>query len=156
MTIILKIFYYRINDEIILIVRKIVGPLTGILSKGIYYSGMRSLGLKMALWAYRMSYTKATRDLIKNQMQKEKFTQHLTRMVSSPVDLETAAYKSLIIRWPEIEDHKIIAKGILIITFTSTFSFFLKNIRINTLAKYFSILIRIYWPGKNWQKIRYS
>ncbi|WP_323813282.1 glycosyltransferase [Cellvibrio sp. NN19] len=66
---------------------------------------------------------------------------------SKGVQLKEASGRSIILRWPEIDQNNIFSKGVLLITFTKTFSYFIRNIDIQQLHKYFYIVLEPSWSG---------
>lgn len=58
-----------------------------------------------------------------------------------------AAGRTIVIKWPLFEGNDCLAKGVLIITFTRTFSYFLRNIDLEALEKYFHIVLEPSWSG---------
>ena len=71
----------------------------------------------------------------------------LFQQVSNGVSLNEAAIRSIIIRWPKYDNKEILSKGILIITFTRVFSYYIRNIDINKLSKHFYIVLEPSWSG---------
>jgi glycosyltransferase involved in cell wall biosynthesis len=63
------------------------------------------------------------------------------------VSLAEAAGRSIVVKWPEIENGVCNKKGILIITFTRTFSFYLRCIKLRRLEEYFYIVLEPSWSG---------
>jgi len=63
------------------------------------------------------------------------------------VSLTEAAGRTIVIKWPEFQDYSCVGKGIIIITFTRTFSFYLRNINLEELEKYFHIVLEPSWSG---------
>jgi glycosyltransferase involved in cell wall biosynthesis len=71
---------------------------------------------------------------------------YLTNQVSTGITLAGAAERSIIIKWPE-EKEGVISKGVIVVTFTKTFSFFIRNIDLNEINKYFYFALEPSWSG---------
>ncbi len=65
---------------------------------------------------------------------------------STGVSIEEAAGRSIIVKWPEYEGATI-EKGIIIVTFTKTFSYFIRSINIAELQKHFFLVLEPSWSG---------
>lgn len=66
---------------------------------------------------------------------------------SAGVTRKEAAGRSIILRWPEINEARISSKGVLLITFTRVFSYYINNIDLQKLHKYFYIVLEPSWSG---------
>ncbi len=71
----------------------------------------------------------------------------LSSLYSSEVNIEGAASRTIIIKYPVIKGNEIKSKGILIITFTSTFGFYLREVNIELLSKHFHVVLEPSWSG---------
>lgn len=60
--------------------------------------------------------------------------------VTSGVELKEAAVRSIIIKWPEYRHGKII-KGVFVITYTRTSSYYIKNINLEKLTSQFNLIL---------------
>jgi len=67
--------------------------------------------------------------------------------ISSGVDLEHAAQRSIVIRWPTFDNDKCTSKGVIVITFTKTFSFYAREINLEKLHRYFYLVLEPSWSG---------
>lgn len=77
-------------------------------------------------------------------------TRHLTTMIASGVSLESlvssdqtiagASDRSIIIKWPVFTDGSI-QKGVIVITFTKTFSYYLRHVNLERMAEYFIFVL---------------
>lgn len=67
--------------------------------------------------------------------------------VSMGVPINEAATRSIILKWPDIDQDKIESKGVLLITFTKTFSYYINNIDIRKLHDYFYLVLEPSWSG---------
>jgi glycosyltransferase involved in cell wall biosynthesis len=67
-------------------------------------------------------------------------------MVSTGVSVEEAASRTIVIKWPDFNEREI-TKGILIITFTKTSSYYYFNINTKELCEYFHIVLEPSWAG---------
>ncbi len=71
----------------------------------------------------------------------------LLQLYSNEVSIEGAAGRTIVIKYPVVNDDEVESKGILIITFTSTFGFYLRKIDIELLSRYFHITLEPSWSG---------
>lgn len=71
---------------------------------------------------------------------------YLNEDISKGVAVEEAATRSIIIKWPEI-DESVIHKGVIVVTFTRTFSYYLSCLDLQELNKYFYIVLEPSWSG---------
>jgi glycosyltransferase involved in cell wall biosynthesis len=108
---------------------------------------IKILTIKLALWIHRVSYNPSALRIIKsfynNHLSKPMFLE----LASKPVTIDEAACRCLIIRWPIIESNKVISKGIIIITFTKTSTYFLHLVEISVLNNFFDIVLEPSWAG---------
>jgi len=65
---------------------------------------------------------------------------------SSGVEIKEASCRSIVLAWPCVKDNSII-KGVLAISFTRTFSFYLRNVDLESLEKYFTLVLEPSWSG---------
>ncbi len=71
----------------------------------------------------------------------------LSPLYSNEVSIEGAAGRTIVIKYPVVKGDDIESKGILIITFTSTFGFYLRKIDIELLTQYFHVVLEPSWSG---------
>lgn len=62
------------------------------------------------------------------------------------IEIKEAAVRTIIIQWPDVREDGV-SKGILLITFTKTFSFYLRNVDLVELNRYFHIVLEPSWSG---------
>lgn len=65
---------------------------------------------------------------------------------SSGIGIQEASGRTMVLQWPSIHDGAI-TKGVLAIKFTKTFSYYLRNIDIESLEKYFTLVLEPSWSG---------
>jgi glycosyltransferase involved in cell wall biosynthesis len=75
-----------------------------------------------------------------------KVAPHSNDEISKGVGIDEAAIRSIIIKWPQLEE-SIIRKGVIVVTFTRTFSYYLSCIDLQGLDKYFYIVLEPSWSG---------
>jgi hypothetical protein len=128
--------------------KKYIGPIVGLISKLLILLNFKKIGLKMSLWAHRVSYTTYALSTIKHFVSDDyEYKNVLLSLVENRSNMNEVSKRMLIIRWPIITDNKILSKGVLILTFTHTFAYFLKNIKLSELEKYFHIVLEPSWAG---------
>lgn len=107
--------------------------------------GSKVAGLGLIMSAHRRTYSEFSfRSFLNNT---DTLYSNLDRFVSKQGNAKSAVDRSIIIRWPVIEDNKIRRKGILIATFTETFPFFYREIDIELLTNVFHIVLEPSWAG---------
>ena len=75
----------------------------------------------------------------------EKFPYHKNDS-SQFVEIGEVTTRTIILKWPNLHGNDT-DKGILLITFTKTFSYYLRNIKLDELNKYFHIVLEPSWSG---------
>lgn len=65
---------------------------------------------------------------------------------SHGVSISEVATRTIVVKWPAFKDQQI-DKGILIITFTKTFSYFLRHINLESFGRFFHIVFEPSWSG---------
>lgn len=124
-----------------------VGPMIGYFAQLSTILGLNSKSLKWIMWAHRVSYSKKSLSFIVDLVCEQKNEQIMKSLISEPASLKHVAGRIIIVRWPDIENDTVASKGILIVTFTSTFSFFHKEVDVSRLEKYFHIVLEPSWAG---------
>ena len=94
--------------------------------------------LNYLLKANRIYHTKTFTRAIKKSLNSSRHI--LKHLVSQPTSEQIAISRTIILKMPKWKDD-VSNKGVLLITFTETFSYFLRNINIKELAKYFYIIL---------------
>lgn len=102
------------------------------------------LSLKFCLRSCRYFSSSKSNVLLKNLLQKNSIP---ASWISSGVDLDHASERSIIIRWPKFENNQCVLKGVIVITFTKTFSFYAKELRLDALHQYFYLVLEPSWSG---------
>jgi glycosyltransferase involved in cell wall biosynthesis len=70
----------------------------------------------------------------------------LDNFVSKKVTIKGAAQRSIILKWPSFGNEKI-QKGILLTTFTGTFSYFINHTNSALLEQFFILVLEPSWSG---------
>lgn len=122
------------------------GHLLGITAAAFMKLGLERVGLKQALLAYRLSFSNWPLGLTKLQLQKHGH-RCLLDLASAPVSTRETAKRTLVLRWPHIGSGRCLSKGIILIKFTTTFSYFHHNIDVEELQRYFHIVLEPSWAG---------
>jgi hypothetical protein len=66
--------------------------------------------------------------------------------VSSGVSISEAALRSIVVKWPSYNEDTI-EKGVVIVTFTKTFSYYIRSINFSEMQKHFWIVFEPSWSG---------
>ncbi|HSB97948.1 MAG TPA: glycosyltransferase [Spongiibacteraceae bacterium] len=126
-------------------VRIIIGLFLLIAANLLKPIGKKTSALRCALAAHRLLYSAAAfRAVLRNLSALKDAGDAL---VSSGVTRNEAVIRTIVTQWPALQDRQIVEKGILIITFTKVCSYYYRNINIESLAKYFHIVLEPSWSG---------
>ena len=120
---------------------QLIGKVIGFASFMIKIAGFKKLALKYALVAHRTSCDMLSFKTVDSCLKDCKSEKWLHDLVSEPPTMQEVTSRFLVVRWPSYDRDNELSKGILIITFTRTFSFFLKNVDIARLQIYFHIVL---------------
>ncbi len=89
---------------------------------------------------------------------------NLDYFISSDDDITVASNRSIVVCWPQFNDGIVTQKGVIVITYTTSFSAFYRCIKVDLLAKYFHIVLEpssagyadpdiLYWPSASKCKV---
>lgn len=106
--------------------------------------GLRSLAAKLCLAGLRFNFSSNAVVLLKKILARDENV--ICRMVSKGVGLNEAAGRTIVLKWPD-ENGDVLQKGIILIKFTRTFSFYLNEVNIASLEKYFYVVLEPSWSG---------
>ena len=73
--------------------------------------------------------------------------QFIGRMYSNKVSAQAAAKRTIILSYPDFSGSEVATKGVCLITFTDTLGFYLNNIQLGSMEKYFHIVLEPSWAG---------
>lgn len=123
----------------------IAGIMTG-MAWALAVLGRDLKSLHWAMASHRMSYGKKAFRLI---MSSELFRSGQYReLVTDTTGRDEAVGRSIVVRLPNITDSgQINSKGVLIVTFTKTFTYYLNHIDVRALSEYFHIVLEPSWAG---------
>lgn len=137
-------FLSAINDAWYFYIRPIMAVMFYFLAKILYALNIRGLSTSFSLAACRYKNIPKNNQLIKLLLKNSRFKK---LSVSVGVPINEAAVRSIILKWPDIHQDKVISKGVLLITFTKTFSYYINNIDIHKLQDYFYLVLEPSWSG---------
>lgn len=137
-------FLSIINDVWYFYIRSIVAVIFYFVAKILNTLNIIGLSTSFSLAACRYKNLSKNNQLIKLLLKKSHFK---NLSVSVGVAINEAAVRSIILKWPDIQQDKIISKGVLLITFTKTFSYYINNIDIHKLQDYFYLVLEPSWSG---------
>jgi hypothetical protein len=66
--------------------------------------------------------------------------------VSCGVSIDEAALRSIVVKWPVYTGEKI-EKGVIVVTFTKTFSYYIRSINLPEMQKHFCLVLEPSWSG---------
>ena len=135
----------RLSDVFHVHFKSIIARMMVVLAMAFRLLGNREKCAKYLMASIRYGYCSSSVEMFKRYGLLNRDV--LYPQVSSEVDIDEAAVRSIVIRWPTYDHNELISKGILIITFTKVFSYYLRNIDINELSKHFCIVLEPSWSG---------
>jgi glycosyltransferase involved in cell wall biosynthesis len=133
-----------INDAWYFHIRRPAGYILYLLANILSAIGAKQRSLKLCMRSARYANRAATNKLLKSLLRDTSINK---KLVSSGVDIRHAAQRSIILRWPVFENEICVSKGILVVTFTKTFSFFIRDINADLLNQYFYLVLEPSWSG---------
>ena len=125
--------------------KSIIAKWLNIVAVVFHFIGNRHKCARYLMSSIRYDYSPASIALFKRFQLLDK--EVLSSQVSSGVSLDETALRSLIIRWPAYENGVLVSKGILVITFTKVFSYYLRHVDINKLTRHFHVVLEPSWSG---------
>jgi len=134
-----------LKDSFHIYLRRIVGHLLAVAAIFLKFAGVPGQSAHLLMKSSRVGYNTASIRLFKKYSYLRKDI--LLPQVSSGVSVNEAAGRTIVIRWPEYDGGLVVSKGILIITFTHVFSFFLREIDIARLSTHFHVVLEPSWSG---------
>jgi glycosyltransferase involved in cell wall biosynthesis len=115
-----------------------------ILASALWFLGAKRTGLDLSLRSLRYNFNSTALNVVKKALVQQKVL--LDEKITSNVQIGEASDRTIVLKWPSFNG-AICSKGILLIKFTRTFSYYLKNIDIALLDKYFHIVLEPSWSG---------
>lgn len=112
---------------------------------GAYFCRAHSLSLSWCMRALRYSPIAGATSLLKRIMREN--PQLVDSAVSKNVNLTEAAARTIVLKWPDITEGVVSSKGMLLIKFTRTFSYALRNLDLDRLSQYFYVILEPSWSG---------
>ena len=144
----IEIFIRFISDADRKLLFSLIGNLLGILSILLYKIKLQKLAIILALRSHRLSYSQKSHCVV-NKFLSNNYNEAdiIKKMISCPLSLKEAAGRSLVVRWPVFLNNNVVSKGIIIISFTENFSFYLKNIKLDKFEEYFHVVLEPSFAG---------
>ena len=144
----IEIFIRFISDSNRKHLFSLIGDILGVFSILLSKINFNKLSIILALRSHRLSYSQNSHCVV-NKFLSNKYNEYniIKNMISCPLTLKEAAGRSLIVRWPVFLNNKVVSKGIIIISFTENFPFYLKNINLNKFEDYFHIVLEPSFAG---------
>lgn len=132
------------NDIWFKYINGIVAFLMACLAMHLNMIGLRDMAIRMCLAGLRFKFSSRSVVLLKKIMAHDENI--ICRMVSKGVSLNEAAGRTIVLKWPDVNED-VLKKGIILIKFTRTFSFYLNEVNIASLEKYFYVVLEPSWSG---------
>lgn len=134
----------RLNDYWYCHFRPLMAVMFYVLALFFYFLGANLKARSICCASLRYGVGSSSTKLFKKIVSRFPFTKEDT---TKNVSLAEAARRTIVVQWPDIKNNICCRKGILIVTFTRTFSFYLRNINLEELGKYFHIVLEPSWSG---------
>ena len=137
-------FKYLTNEIWFVYLNNIISSLMAILAGALWIVGFKRTGFDLSLRSLRYNFNSAALNVLKEALASHK---HLVdEKVTLGIQVGEASDRTIILKWPSFHEYHH-SKGILLIKFTRTFSYYLKNINIPKLNEYFHIVLEPSWSG---------
>lgn len=134
----------KINDLLQLKGLKIIGGTLYIFSKIAYLLKLKYLTVDLLLRSIRYSYSPSSQSLLSKIIKQDGL--RFIDYVSDPAGEKDAVGRAIVLSEPKKIDGKVL-KGVILLTFTHTFSFFLKHPKWEKLNKHFLFVLEPSWAG---------
>ncbi len=134
----------RVSDFLQLRCLGIIGEVLYIFSKITHLLNVKNLTVELLLRSIRYSYSTGAQVLLSQMIVNDdlKFVDY----VSAPAEEKDALGRAIVLSAPMMQGDKVL-KGVMLLTFTQTFSFFLKHPQWKILNKYFVFVLEPSWAG---------
>ena len=137
-------FKYVINEIWFIYVNNIISNAMAVLASFLWMIGVKRAAFGLSLRSLRYNFNSPSLSVLKKVLAKEK--SFIREKITSGVQIGEASDRTIILKWPSFNETRF-SKGILLIKFTRTFSYYLKNIDISKLSEYFHIVLEPSWSG---------
>lgn len=114
------------------------------LAKVAYACGVKDKAISLCMMSARYGESSRAIVFLKKIME---VPQLIDKKVSVGVGEGEASARSIVIKWPVFVGEEKIDKGVIVITFTRTFSYFLRNMNLEKMGKYFTFVLEPSWSG---------
>ncbi len=104
----------------------------------------RKTSIHFSLMSLRYNFNAVALDVLKKALKESKNL--IDEKITSDVQLGEASDRTIVLKWPVFNGAEH-SKGILLIKFTRTFSFYLNHIDIEKLNSYFHVVLEPSWSG---------
>lgn len=134
----------RINDFLQLKCLGMIGGIAYIVSKIAYFLNFKKTSVDFLLRSIRYSYSSSSQALLSNLIKKDnlKFIDY----VSTSTKEKDALGRAIVLSAPKQEGSEMV-KGVMLLTFTHTFSFFLKHPQWQKLNTHYLFVLEPSWAG---------
>ncbi|MDN6327076.1 MAG: glycosyltransferase, partial [Alkalibacterium sp.] len=134
----------KVNDFLQLKCLGFIGTGCYIFSRIAYALNFKNSAVEFLLRSIRYSYLPSSQALLSRMVNQDGL--RLIDHVSRPAVEKDAVGRAIILSPPQQDGEKVI-KGVILLTFTHTFSFFLKHPKWEKLNKYFLFVLEPSWAG---------
>jgi glycosyltransferase involved in cell wall biosynthesis len=121
-----------------------VGAACLLLARMFLWSGVQSKGIDLLLKSIRFNYDSRATRLLKKLM--PKVEQELFSRLGYQASPQQVAVRTIILSLPSVSEGRI-TKGVILVTFTTTFAFYLRHPQFRLIDKYFVFVLEPSWAG---------
>ena len=140
-----KYFFKYLTNEIWFgYLNNLVSNVMAIVASILWALGAKRTGLDLSLRSLRYNFNSIALRVVKKALAEQKTL--LEEKITTNVQIGEASDRTIILKWPSFKVGEV-SKGILLIKFTRTFSYYLKNVDIASLEHYFHIVLEPSWSG---------
>ena len=107
------------------------------------FLGIKDRSVKYLLMSIRYCYYGPSQKLLYKKFRSFDYT----KLLSSPASRKDAVGRAIILSAPYTDESGVFQKGVMLLTFSHTFSYFLRHEKWSTLNKYFAFVLEPSWAG---------
>jgi len=137
-------FKYLTNEIWFVYLNNIISSLMAVLAGALWVIGFKRAGFDLGLRSLRYNFNSTALNVLKEALVSHK--RLVDEKVTRGVQIGEASDRTIVLKWPSFQEASL-SKGILLVKFTRTFSYYLKNIDIPKLCEYFHIVLEPSWSG---------
>ncbi|RYY77038.1 MAG: glycosyltransferase family 1 protein [Gammaproteobacteria bacterium] len=137
-------FKYLTNEIWFSYLNNLVSNSMAVAANILWTLGFKNIGLDLSLRSLRYNFNSVALTVVKNALSQDNSL--IEEKITSNVQIGEASDRTIVLKWPSFNGSEC-SKGILLVKFTRTFSYYLKNIDISALTQYFHLVLEPSWSG---------